>query len=221
MQTTPRLHLLHLSSPALPVGAYAYSQGLEYAIEAGWLAEERALEEWLQDGLIFGIGRLDLPLLSRVITACNASDYATLDAYNDRLLANRETAELLLEDQQIGQALWRLLGNLEGPTLPELTQRPGYATAFGVACARWHIDVDGALEAFSFSWLENQLTAATKLVPLGQTAAQRLLLRLLPHIPTACHNALQIPLKNIGLSLPGLAVASCRHERQHTRLFRS
>ncbi|EAQ99146.1 urease accessory protein UreF [Congregibacter litoralis] len=216
----PQLHLLHLSSPALPIGAYAYSQGLEYAIEAGWL-EGDELAKWFEDGLNLGVAQLDLPVLLRVLAALDVDDGAALDHWNDRLLASRETAELLLEDQQIGAALWRLLGTLNTGELPQLQQRPAYAVAFAVACVHWKIDTGSALQGFAYSWLENQVTAATKLVPLGQSAAQQLLLGLLAKIPDACAKAMTVEDDDIGLSLPGLAMASCHHERQHTRLFRS
>lgn len=214
----PRLHLLHLSSPALPVGAYAYSQGLEYAIEAGWVADGR-LRRWLSDGLRLGVARTDLPVLRRVHAAVD--DREALDTWNDLLLASRETRELLLEDRQIGAALWRLLGQLDGAPLPCLSQQPGYAVAFAVACARWAVPVADAMAGYCYSWLENSVTAATKLVPLGQTAAQRLLLELLEGVADACAVAANTEDHAIGLSLPGLALASCRHEHQHTRLFRS
>lgn len=220
----PRLHLLQLSSPALPVGAYAYSQAMEYAVEAGWLSGE-LLHTWLEDGLEFGLGQLDLPVLLR---AHAASAVATkqqrdqrLSELNDRLLAARETRELLLEDQQVGGALWRLLGSLHDEALPQLEQRPGYAIAFAVACQRWQIEGRDSAMAFAYSWLENQVAAATKLVPLGQTDAQRLLVSLLEHIPAVCDAATVVEDDAIGCSLPGLAMASCRHEHQHTRLFRS
>ncbi|MFT7286927.1 MAG: urease accessory protein [Halieaceae bacterium] len=216
----PRLHMLHLASPALPVGAYAYSQGLEYAIEAGWL-EGEALHDWLRDSLLLGQACLDMPMLLRASEALARNDQATLDRWNNRLLASRETAELLLEDSQMGAALWRLLGKLEIPDLPALSQAPAYAVAFAVACEHWKIGTNEALQALGYSWLENQVTAATKLVPLGQSAAQRLLLELLEYIPEACDTARAIDDESLGLSLPGLAIASCRHERQHTRLFRS
>jgi urease accessory protein len=215
-----RLHLLHLASPALPVGAYAYSQGLEYAIEAGWTRGD-ALREWLADGLHLGLARLDLPVMLRAHAAVTANEAAILDHWNDQILANRETRELLLEDQQVGGALWRLVASLHGDPLPGLAQRPAYAVAFAVATARWGIPDDDALQAYAFSWLENQVTAATKLVPLGQTAAQRLLLELLEEVPAACATARGLDDGSIGLSLAGLALASCRHEHQHTRLFRS
>jgi urease accessory protein len=215
-----QLHLLHLSSPALPIGAYAYSQALEYAIEAAWL-EGGALEAWLKDGLELGLARLELPLMLRVHGALQAEHHDVVDGWNDFLLASRETHELLLEDQQVGKALWRLLATLAVPGLPELHQQPGYAVAFAVACQRWEIEPGSMLQAFSFSWLENQVTAATKLVPLGQSQAQQMLLRLLESVPVACDCARQLGDEDLGLSLPGLALASCRHERQHTRLFRS
>lgn len=215
-----RLHLLHLASPALPIGAYAYSQGLEYAIDKGWVDGD-ALTTWITDGLVLGLGNLDLPILLRVHKAASESDVSTIDHWNDLLLANRETGELLLEDQQVGQALWRLMQALIDDELPSLSQGAGYATAFAVACAHWGIDAREALEAYCFSWLENQVTAATKLVPLGQTAAQRLLLQLLEHVEETCDAAEVLDDENIGLSLVGVAMASGHHERLHTRLFRS
>ena len=215
-----QLQLLHLCSPALPIGAYAYSQGLEYAIEAGWL-DNGELTPWLADGLILGVAQLDLPVLLRALAALAADDLQELNHWNDYLLASRETAELLLEDQQIGTALLRLLASIDTPGLPQLRQRPGYAIAFAIACHCWTIEADAALEGYAYSWLENQVTAATKLVPLGQTAAQIILLDLLKAIPGACAQAKTVDDSDIGLSLPGLAMASCRHERQHTRLFRS
>lgn len=216
----PRLHLLHLASPALPVGAYAYSQGLEYAIEAGWL-DGGDLSDWLHDGLHMGIARLDLPILLRARNACIQGDAAALNDWNDQLLANRETRELVLEDEQMGQALRRLLRSLCDDELLAFANNPGYACVFAQACAIWSIREDDALHAYCFSWLENQVTAATKMVPLGQTQAQKLLLELLEDVPDACASAAAVTDDEIGLSLPGLALASSRHEKQHTRLFRS
>ncbi|MEM6774268.1 MAG: urease accessory UreF family protein [Pseudomonadota bacterium] len=216
----PRLHLLHLASPALPIGAYAYSQGLEYAIEEGWV-EGSALQSWLSDGLALGLTRLELPVLLRAHAATLADDESSLGDWNDWILANRETKELLLEDQQVGAALWRLLTSLQAAGLPKLRQPPAYAIAFAVAAARWRISAADACHAFCYSWLENQVTAATKLVPLGQTEAQKLLLRLFDDIPDACASAAGVMDDEMGLSLAGLALASSLHEHQHTRLFRS
>ncbi len=216
----PRLHQLHLSSPSLPIGAYAYSQGLEYAIEAGWVDGDD-LQQWLLDGLELGLAQLELPALLRMMQGLEHDEIAALDHWNNRVLANRETSELLLEDEQIGGALWRLLGQLDPAPLPTLQRGPSYVTAYAVACHRWGIEADDALPAFAYSWLENQVSAATKLVPLGQSDAQRLLVSLLDRIPDVCTRAAAVIDACIGLSLPGLALASCRHEHQHTRLFRS
>ncbi|EED32937.1 urease accessory protein UreF [gamma proteobacterium NOR5-3] len=215
-----QLHLLHLSSPALPIGAYAYSQGLEYAIEARWLENEE-LSHWLRDGLLLGVAQLDLPILLRALRALATADSASLNHWNNQLLASRETSELLLEDQQVGTALLRLLTSLETAGLPTLKRKPAYAVAFAIACDRWGIEAQAALQGYAYSWLENQVTAATKLVPLGQTAAQKMLFQLLAQIPEACAHAMTVEDSQVGLSLPGLAMASSRHERQHTRLFRS
>jgi len=147
-----RLHLLHLASPALPIGAYAYSQGLEYAIEAGWLANDK-LDTWLCDGLMLGVAQLDLPILMRVFAALDTADHCAVNHWNDTLLASRETAELLLEDQQVGAALLRLLTTLHAKEIPIFEQPPGYAVAFALACHQWAIELDAALAGYSYSWL--------------------------------------------------------------------
>ncbi|MEQ8514820.1 MAG: urease accessory UreF family protein, partial [Chromatocurvus sp.] len=132
----------------------------------------------------------------------------------------RETSELLLEDEQMGLALWRLLNDLDAPDLA-LRSRPGYVSQFARACRVWQITPVDALQGYAWSWLENQVTSATKLVPLGQTAAQRHLLALMPAIADACERAGTLADDDLGASLPGLAMASSAHEQQHARLFRS
>lgn len=218
--TDPKLHLWHLVSPALPIGAYAYSQGLEFAIEDGWLSAQGALDDWLAGLLGEGLARTDLPVLLRCLDAWQREDSAALDYWNDWLRASRETSELLLEDEQMGVALWRLLNDLDAPDLT-LRARPGYVSQFARACRFWQIDPVDALQGYAWSWLENQVTAATKLVPLGQTAAQRHLLALMPDIAAACERAGALADDDLGTSLPGLAMASSAHEQQHARLFRS
>ncbi|MEO0438876.1 MAG: urease accessory UreF family protein [Pseudomonadota bacterium] len=218
-QRLPLLHLLHLASPALPVGAYAYSQGLEFAIEEMRLDRE-GLGAWLRDGLELGLANLELPVIRRAFAALDKHDEVRLDALNDELLAYRETEELLLEDQQIGNALKRLLDALKVKT-PTFRQKPAYAVIYAVAAHYREINADDACLGYCYSWLENQVTAATKLVPLGQSDAQRLLLKLTRCIPDACDRAKTVPDEALGLSLPGLSLASASHEYQHTRLFRS
>lgn len=219
----PLLHLLHLVSPALPVGAYAYSQGLEYAVDSGWLADETALQDWLNQLMCRSLAQLDVPVLRRLVLAWQVGDLEAVNHWNDYLRASRETAELLLEDEQMGMALNRLLGAL-GLALAErqgYRATPGFACQFALAGTHWGIGVDELSYGFVWSWLENQVAAATKIVPLGQTQAQQLLVSLMPAVEQTCALAAQVSDEDLGISLPGLAMASSLHERQYTRLFRS
>lgn len=217
------LHLLHLSSPALPVGAYAYSQGLEFAIDHGLLKTSGDVADWLQGILLNGLGALDLPILIRCYKAWCESDFETINYWNHYLRACRETSELLLEDEQLGMALCRLLIDLEVPaeSAKAVTAKPSFAVMFALAGCHWQIPVADLLQSFAYSWLENQVAAATKIVPLGQTSAQKLLMQLLPTIPLAIAAAQKIKRDDIGASLPGQVLASTLHEYQYSRLFRS
>lgn len=227
MNPSPLLHLLRLASPTLPVGAYAYSQGLEWAVEAGWLTPAQGqgktepIQHWLAGLLEYGLGHLELPALVYLIPAWRAGDSELLNQYNDVILASRETFELQLEDEQLGAALARLLNAQQIPGADSLTVAPSYVSQFARACAHYQLAVTDAQQAFAYSWLENQIAAATKLVPLGQTEAQNLLMALLPAIPPVCARAEHLPPASWGISLPGLALASARHETQYCRLFRS
>lgn len=220
MKRQALLHLLHLVSPALPVGAYAYSQGLEYAIDSGIVQKATSIPGWLAGVARFGLGRLDLPVLARLHEAWSERDIAKVRYWNGYLRAARETHELLLEDEQMGLALNRLLRSfaIEGAD----TDMPAcYASQFALAANHWALPLPETLLGFAYSWLENQMAAATKLAPLGQTQAQTFLLELLGLIETVCDEAMNLPDDAIGFSLPGLALASARHERQYSRLFRS
>ncbi|MEM1110488.1 MAG: urease accessory UreF family protein [Pseudomonadota bacterium] len=215
------LRLLQLSSAALPVGAYAFSQGMEAAIEAGWLPDSAATADWLQVQLEQSLAHTDLPLLSRSLAAARACDEHALVHWNDLGLALRETAELRLAELAMGEALLRLLDHLEIPVPLSDRSDTGYITTFAVAASHFEIDTRPALTGFAWSWLENQVAAATKLVPLGQNAAQQILGELLEYLPAAVDTALALEDEHIGASLPGLALASSWHESQYSRLFRS
>lgn len=218
----PLLHLLHLVSPALPIGAYAYSQGLEFAIDEHWLRDEEAVTEWIGSVMHYGVGQLDAPIMVRCYDAWLEQDSCALHYWNDWLLACRETKELLLEDQQLGLALQRLLQSLEVPEdSAPFVRAPSYASQFARACCHWRIPKEDAVHGFIYSWLENQVAAATKIVPLGQTRAQQMLLQLIERIAATAQLALTINDEDMGISLPGLAMASAQHERQYSRLFRS
>ncbi len=211
-----------LISPALPVGGYSYSQGIEYAVEQGWIFDAASTADWLHGVAGATLVHTDLALLLRLHRAQCCDDTGHMDTLNDELAACRESAELLDEDRQMGRALTRLLGDLLPPTsVQKLPRQPAFATAFAAACVALDIDADAALAAYAWVWFENQVAAAIKLVPLGQTDGQRLMLEAGRQLPRYVGLARSVGDDAIGLTLPGVALASARHEHQHTRLFRS
>jgi urease accessory protein len=214
-----QLRLLHLASPCLPVGAYAFSQGLEAAIELGWIEQADDVQQWLALQLTQGLALVDLPLLFRMYHALQQDDIAACDTWNATLLACRETNELRLGDTATGAALARLLPELD--IAVPIMREPAFLTLFTLAALRWQIPARNAALGYAWTWLENQVIAATKLLPLGQTQAQRLLSTLQQAIPDALATAETLEDWQLGSSLPGLALASIHHETQYTRLFRS
>lgn len=214
--------LMHLCSVSLPVGAYSFSQGLEYAIDAGWTTTSEGISVWLSTQLEFGLVHLDLPVAYHCHLACH--NLCELKRLNDLSLACRETRELRLNDLALAEAFNRLLPTLDVSqlTLPYSAQEPvSYPVLFAQVCAKWGIEPRAMMLGYAWSWLENQVMAASKIVPLGQTAAQTLLTQLQPLLPSAVNKALTLPLEELGASLPGLALASSLHETQYSRLFRS
>lgn len=212
------MRLLQLSSVSLPVGGYAFSQGMEYAIDAGWVRNAEQVESWLQLQLLQGVARTDLPLLRLAMQDDAEVHWQVL---NDLSLACRETRELRLTDSAMGEALRRVLRNL-GIEVPDvLQQEVSFIVLFAFAAKHWGLAFDAAALGLGWSWLENQVAAATKLVPLGQTQAQQLLNDLQPLLPQAIEIAKSVEEDFIGAGLPALAIASSRHETQYSRLFRS
>lgn len=228
---TRLLRLLHLASPALPIGGFHFSQGLEYAVESGWVRDAGSAHEWIDGIAHASLGTLDLPVLCRLHAAWRANDAAAVQRWNAFLLAARETAELRAEDRHLGAALLRVLTEFEVRTelFPAAsahtadTHRVGvaHATAFALACARWNIAALPAAQAYAWAWAENQVLAAVKLVPLGQTAGQRMLHALGPRLAALAEHSGAFADSDIGIAAPLQAVASARHETQYTRLFRS
>lgn len=218
-----RLRLLQLASPALPVGAYAYSQGLEQAIDAGWVSSPEQLQDWVGGLLQHALCALDIPVLLRLHAAWSAEDAVAVRYWNHWLQASRESAELQAEDRQLGNALARLLSDLGiDEARPWLTDKQAtYATLFALAAARWRITAHDMALGYLWSWCENQITAALKLMPLGQTAGQRILSALIGELPQALQQAEACADADIGQLAPAQAIASARHETQYSRLFRS
>lgn len=218
--------LLQLASPALPVGAFSYSQGLEWAIEEGTVHDEATTLAWIGDLLEHNLGRFEAPLLARLIEAWQGGDIETVRRLNELHLASRESAELRAETLQMGYSLVRLLrelGDFPADNLAALDAlgETSFPAAWSAAAAAWEIPAEEALTAYLWSWAENQTMGALKAAPLGQSAGQRILLALGARVAAIAQRALTLDAEAWSNLAPGFAIASCRHETQYSRLFRS
>ena len=220
---TSLLALLHLSSPALPVGAFAYSQGLEFALDSGWCKDRDDVHAWIEHNLEYGLGMLDLPVYIRLFDAWKTEDDQGIKKWNAILLAFRESKELYLEDIQVGSAYvqWHLGQNPERKDKLNIIQKPTVVAMSALAAIESDIDIEQALLGFVWSWVENQITCASKAMPMGQTDGQKILQALIPKMASVCSKAILIKDDDIGTGLVGTALASSLHEQQYSRLFRS
>lgn len=217
------LRLLALSSSLCPIGAFAYSQGLETAVERGWVTSELALAEWITGLGAHGLALLDLPLLIRAHAAWRAGDTDRVLAIAERMHANREARELLEQERQLGSALASVLANLGVAAARPLCGNPraSYVVSYALGAVHFGIDPDVAALGYAFAWAEQQANAAARLIPLGHMATQRVLSEVLNQVPAWVERASGLPDVEIGSSTPGLAMSGAWHEAQYTRLFRS
>ncbi len=218
--------LLQLASPALPIGAYTYSQGFEWAVESGAVKDEASALTWIGDQLEWNLGRYEAPLLVRMMEAWSAGDDDAALELDVEYLAMRETAELRAETLQMGYSMQRLLhelGDFPQPLLDAVAVSPAPTLAYVWTCAAaaWQIPLPDALTAWLWNWAENQTMAALKTVPLGQAAGQRLLQEIGRRLPAVVERALAFTAADYSNFAPGFAIACCNHETQYTRLFRS
>lgn len=219
----PLLRLLQLTSPALPVGAFAYSHGLEWAVEAGWVRSAADAEDWIGGLLEIAWSRLDVPVLARLDAALAADDAAAVTRWCDRLCASRESAELLAEDLHLGAALARLAASfaVTGAEAWAAAGRCPFVLPWAALARHWAVPLREAALGCLWSYSEHLVGAAVKLVPLGQTEGQQVVYRVAARIPAAAEAGLALADDDIGTVLPGLAIASALHETQYSRLFRS
>jgi len=206
--------LLQLASPVLPVGAYSYSGGLEAAVEAGIVKDAESSERWIGDVLEYSVARMEAPILWRLM-----QQREKRSDWNDFFLASRETAELRAETVQMGYSLARLLADLKVGKID--LEEPSFPAAFAFAVSSWRIDPAAALQAYLWAWLENQAMAAVKSVPLGQTEAQAMMLRLGDRLAKIAAEVSNLQDDDLANFTPGLAMLSSQHETQYSRLFRS
>jgi len=220
------VRLLQLASPALPIGAYSYSQGLEWVVEDGTVRDAATAETWIGDVLEWVVTPGEAAIAWRLLVAAHGGDWPLFATWNAWFRAARETAELRAETEQTGGSLAKLAVDLELLDAPARGAMPVLApitlpAAYALAARGFAVPIDAALAAYVWSWLENQVLAAIKLVPLGQVAGQRLLTGLGARIPRVVETAIALADDDLSTFAPGLALASARHETQYTRLFRS
>ncbi|WP_281646298.1 urease accessory UreF family protein [Parendozoicomonas sp. Alg238-R29] len=221
MKAESLLGLLHISSPSLPVGAFAYSQGLETAIDRGWCTDEESTGRWIYELLKQGIATLDLPVFLRLYRSWATQDRDAVNQWNAELLAFRETKELYDEDCQVGRAFAVWHRSLYDDERIDWLSQPTVAAMYALAGVYNDLGEEAAALGFLWSWCENQVASAAKAVPLGQTAAQRILQKLIATIEPVIHHSVSIQDHEIGNSLHHYAMASAWHEQQYSRLFRS
>lgn len=224
------LCLLQLASPALPVGAYSYSEGLEMLVDTGTINNKQSLKHWLEQELRFGAIRLEAAVMVRAYQSAQLGDTAALGYWNNWLSAARETEELRSSSWQMGRSLMRLLLELQPLEMRNsclnLADAAGlpcnFAIAFGIAAAHWEIEAPSSvLLGYLHSWATNLVTAGIKLIPLGQTTGQQLLKDLHANISSATEEILALRDDDLNSCGWGLSLASMAHETQYTRLFRS
>jgi len=226
MQASALLHLLQFASPALPIGAYSYSQGLEAALESGLVHDAATARAWIAGHLAQVVARWEAPLCWRLMQAFEDQDLCAVQRWSERFIASRDTAEFRAETIQMGYSLTKLLAELgvaDGVLIDMLQGQPEVALPTAYACAVAALDIprEEALLAMLFAWAENQVLVCVKSVPLGQVAGQRLLLSLRPDLEAAALTAQTLHDDEMGNWAPGLSLLSMRHEVQYSRLYRS
>ncbi len=221
------LRLMWLASPALPVGAFSYSEGLEAAVDSGQVGNEAQVQAWLLDQLALAQARADLPVAAAAHAAFAQSDAERLQALNDWVLHTRESAELRQQTLQTGRSMAAWLGqrmgvaNARWQLLNALPPAPTWPLAFALAALHAGASARDALLAMAFGWAENMVQAAVKAVPLGQSAGQRVLQALVDALPGHIEQALVLADDERQAFTPMLAILSAQHEHQYSRLFRS
>jgi urease accessory protein len=221
------LQLMWLASPALPVGGFSYSEGLESAVEAGLVTNEAQAGDWLLDQLTLSLARADLAVVGKAFQSwLRGGDHATIAELNAWVTTTREAAEMRLQTEQMGRSLVEWIKNrgvedTRIATLAALSPAPTWPVAFALAAAQTGAPLREAMLSFCFGWAENMMQAALKAVPLGQSGGQRVLSRLSAAIPGAVDHALALADGERQAFTPMLAILSAQHETQYSRLFRS
>lgn len=216
------VRLMAWLSPSFPVGAYAYSHGLEFAVESGLVRDRDSLAEWVTGILRFGAGRVDADLFREAWQAVRSGDNDRLNTIAHLGRAMRGTLEIASESTAQGEAFsdavasaWTAAGGAHAPP------RAVYPVSVAAAVAREDIPLQEGLAAYLHALTSNLVSAGVRLIPLGQTDGQRALANLEDEVLGAAAAALARPLDDIGAAALIVDWASMQHETQYTRLFRS
>lgn len=214
------LKLMRLCSPMLPIGSFSWSQGLEAAVDRGWIHNRESAADWLEASLFHSLASTEGPLLLRLHAALLRNDGAAFSRWNELLLALRETSELYQEDIEQGDLLHRLT-RLHSPGCPDRLKPYTLPAAFAEALHEAAIPIKEGILGFFYMWVETQVTQIIKLLPLGLRDGQALLDQVLQKIPQALLQSKACADDELGFTLPGRALASCFHESQYCRIYRS
>jgi urease accessory protein len=204
----------------LPIGSFSWSQGLEAAVDRGWIHNRESAADWVEASLLHSLASTEGPLLLRMHEALQRSDHAAFARWNELLLALRETSELYQEDIEQGDLLHRL-SRLHSPGCPDRLKPYTLAAAFAEALYEAAIPIKEGTLGFFYMWVETQVTQIIKLLPLGLRDGQALLNQVLLKVPKAVQTSRTCPDDELGFTLPGRALASCFHESQYCRIYRS
>ena len=223
------LQLMWLASPALPIGGFSYSEGIEAGVDSACIATFREANDWLVDQLHLTLARADLAVVAKAIAAWRRDDLDRIDELNNWVLQIRETSELRLQTEQMGRSMLDWLRKQPSfhvnfhvdKNEHDFLKSPTYPLVFALAASSTQASVRDCLMSFAFGWAENMTQAAVRAVPLGQTDAQRILANLADYIPAAVDAAMRLQDSERQAFSPMLAILSSQHETQYSRLFRS
>ncbi len=236
--------LLMLASSNLPIGSYTYSQGIESAIESALIYDESSCLAFMSDYLELALCRYELPLLALMIEALMVDDIMLAEALGKEYHASRESKEFVYESSQLALSLSAWLDEVLKLNVPDSLLAHGFLPLFAHISAHWQLTPIQAMTTYAFGQIENMVLAAVKTVPLGQMAGQRIIWQLqqrlstqitplatsvrqsflhLQNTPLEANIKLNLLYQQLHMSanLPHLAILSCQHEKQYSRLFRS
>ncbi len=221
--------LLSWMSPSFPVGAFTYSHGIEYAVEAGLIKTAKDLAVWIEGIVSFGAGRMDADFFRDAWRAVSKGDDDALARTVEGADALRGTKETALESKAQGEAFMQTIRAVwpharieEWSGVLKVLDRPApYAVAVGVASAVSGVPLKSALIAFLHAFAANLVSAGVRLVPLGQTDGQKTLAALQPVVLDGALAALERSAGDLGGAAAIVDWTSMKHETQYTRLFRS